>query len=109
MSSICPGLTKGRHASDLRFDHGEDGAGLDLIAGRTVDLDDGPVVWGPEGVLHLHRLEDDHDLPANYGVAGSHVHPDHLAGHRSVQRARGLGDLSGRETGDRHQPDRSQI
>ena len=44
---------------------------VDLLPGRAVDRGHGPGAVGPQGVLHLHRLE--HDQPVAFGHDVAHA------------------------------------
>src|SRR5947209_1802685 len=74
-SRVVPGGGCGRLA-----DHGDEVAGLNDVAHRHADLADGAVDFGEDRDLHLHRLQQHHDVALADLVAFVHNDFEH-AGH----------------------------
>ncbi len=69
------------------LDHCQDLTGGDLRTGLHVDLGHRARAGCPDGVLHLHRLEDEHRLPGLDLLALLDRDADDGAGHRRQQAA----------------------
>src|SRR5918995_5391580 len=55
---------------------------LNELARPALDRRDGAVAWRPDRQLHLHRFEDEEDVPLLHACAGIHDDLSHRCGHR---------------------------
>src|SRR5205085_2063575 len=80
-----------RDGVDLRLDRAFESREVRDESARTaVYRPDPAVARGPHGQLHLHRFEDDQDVPLLDGVAGGDLDLDDGRRHRRGQRTLGV-------------------